>query len=659
MMNFSNGTAFLKKRLPAKNQAFFYAGNLNVTIHFKNKLSMRRISTQLMMIAFVCLTLNAHATHLSANLLLSARLDGAQEVPAVTTDAMGVASFTLNPTRDTMCVNISVNGLSGPVTGAHVHEGAPGVSGGIVTDLTPYVVNNRIAATLTGSDITPAMIAKYLNGEFYVNVHTAANPNGEIRGQLMLESDHGFTADLNGAQEVPPVTTTAYGLGVFTLSQDQGMLQFHVIVQGLSGAITGAHLHTGAPGVAGGIVEDLGPFMNGNVITGEVDPSAYLSDLLAGDIYINVHTAANPNGEIRGQLVMGRHLVYDAMLDGAQEVPSVTTNAEAVASVMLNATMDTMWYDVVADGDELSGAITGAHFHNAAFGQAGAVEIDLTDSINGNRIKGMVTGTALTDAVINKFLTGDMYINLHTAANPNGEIRGQVYRLAREGYTFSMDGAQEVPAVSTPAKGSGFVSIGRDQDNAHYMFVYSGLSGANTGAHFHTGEPGETGPVLFDLTGSVSEVSTGNGFAEGYLKATDATPFTTASSSLFGKDSIYINVHTMANPNGEIRGDILRGTSCFQIGIGIAENNNNVTGSLELFPNPASEIITLTFASSSAPTTLLTVYDVTGNVILSETLNTAPGKNVYRLHLKNLNTGMYFIRVNNGTQEAVKRFVRM
>ncbi|HET6242889.1 MAG: CHRD domain-containing protein [Bacteroidetes bacterium] len=620
---------------------------------------MRKLTTKLMAIAFICFAYNVNAGHLSANLLLSAKLEGAQEVPAVATNATGVASFTLNATKDTMCVNISVNGLSGNITGIHVHEGAMGVNGNVVTDLSTYVVGNRIAATLTGSDITPAMIAKYLKGMYYVNVHTAANPNGEIRGQLMLETDHGFTADLNGGQEVPPVTTSAYGLGVFNLLQSQDNLMFHVVVQGLSGAITGVHLHSGAMGVAGGVVEDLGPFMTGNVITGEVDPAAYLNDLLAGNVYINVHTAANPNGEIRGQLIMGKYLMHDAMLDGAQEVPSVTTNAMGVASVKLNATMDTLWYDVVADGDELSGAITGAHFHSAAPGVAGGVEINITDSINGNRIKGRVTGTTtLTTAVINKFLTGNMYLNLHTAANPNGEIRGQVYRLAREGYTFSMDGEQEIPTVNTPGKGSGFVSIDRNQDNAHFMFVYNGLSGASTGTHFHKGMAGQTGGVIHDLSSFVTETSMGNGAAFGYLKSTDTTPFTTASSLLFRKDSVYINVHTVANPNGEIRGDVMRGSTCFQIGVGIKEINNSTIGSLELFPNPASEKISVRFESPYSTQVFITVYGITGNKVFNETLNAASGINLYQMNLAKLDTGMYFIKINNGTNQTVKRFVK-
>ena len=89
----------------------------------------------------------------------------------------------------------------------------------------------------------------------------------------------------------------------------------------------------------------------------------------------------NAGGEIRSQLAHStKHLYFDSKINGAQEVPAVTTMAMGVGSLWLNATMDTMWYDVVADG--LSGAITGAHIHEATAGNNGAVVHNMTTDIN-------------------------------------------------------------------------------------------------------------------------------------------------------------------------------------------------------------------------------------------------------------------------------------
>ncbi|MEO6167611.1 MAG: CHRD domain-containing protein, partial [Chitinophagales bacterium] len=310
--------------------------------------------------------INTSATHLQSHLLFTARMNGSQEVPAVTTAASGVAGFSLNPTRDTLCINVSLQGLSGDVTGIHIHEGLAGTNGDVIMDLTPFISGNRLSTSLTGSALTPEMIAKMLAGSFYLNAHTDQNPNGEIRGQIILETDASYIAKLDGTQEVPQVETDAKGLALFTLSKDLTSLKVKVLVRQLSGAITGAHLHVGAAGTSGDVVSDLTDFLVGNYIEGEVDPTSFLSDLMAGNVYVNVHTDDNPNGEIRGQLSLNKNLAFDSKLNGAQEVPAVTTDALGLFTARISYTLDTLYYyGLVRD---LSGDIGGAHFHEGAVG---------------------------------------------------------------------------------------------------------------------------------------------------------------------------------------------------------------------------------------------------------------------------------------------------
>jgi len=128
------------------------------------------------------------------------------------------------------------------------------------------------------------------------------NDNGDV-GQK-----RSFSATLTGGVEVPPVTTSASGRGTFTLSADETELEFAISASGLSGPVTFAHFHLGAVGVAGGIVfnlSDLVVEVGGSV---SIEGVWSLSEeeaqaLLDGDIYVNIHTAANLPGEIRGQLV--------------------------------------------------------------------------------------------------------------------------------------------------------------------------------------------------------------------------------------------------------------------------------------------------------------------------------------------------------------------
>jgi len=605
--------------------------------------------------AFLGLGLQANAQMLDDKLLFSAKMTGAQETPSVTTNALGVASFTLNKTRDTMCVLVSVNGLSGAITGAHVHTGAVGVGGGVVTALPATGTSNQIFATLTGTDVSAANIQKYLSGLMYVNVHTAANPNGEIRGQVYLETDYSYVANATGAQETPSVTTTAYGLGVFNLAQHDSVLMYHVIAQGLSGAITGAHLHMGAPGVGGGVVYDMSPNIMGNTISGTITSGvgAFLASLKAGNIYFNIHTAANPNGEIRGQLWKDNSLYFDANMNGPQD--GTTAMGTGVVSMKLNTTFDTLMYNVVADN--LTGAITGMHIHTGAFGTSGGVLVSLNSSSTSNQATGFVTGANLTPALISGLINGSTYVNIHTAANPNGEIRGQIYRLARQGYNFDMTGAQQFPTpVVTSAYGSGIVSVDRNATNAHVMVVVGGLSGAETGVHIHKGAANQAGGVLYDLSTWFAGTGTHDaGF--GYLKSSDASPFTMQAAMSMFHDSTYINLHTTANANGEIRGNIMHGSACFAAPTGIKQNSATANGTFEMYPNPSSDMITIHVAANASlsETTAIQVYNVVGQKVMEQTI---AGTNTCTLNVSALNSGIYIVRVYNGTQQMVKQLIK-
>src|ERR671921_821173 len=110
-----------------------------------------------------------------------------------------------------------------------------------------------------------------------------------------------FKADLSGASEVPPVTTSGTGTVTATYDTASKRLSWKGTVSGLSGNATAAHFHGPAqPGKNAGVMVPAP-----GVTTGPFEGSATLTDdqaraLVAGQTYFNVHTAANPNGELRG-----------------------------------------------------------------------------------------------------------------------------------------------------------------------------------------------------------------------------------------------------------------------------------------------------------------------------------------------------------------------
>ena len=113
-----------------------------------------------------------------------------------------------------------------------------------------------------------------------------------------------------------------------------------------------------------------------------------------------------------------------ANLDGVSEIPSVESPATATATVLFDKDTGMVSWDVYWSG--LSGDPTAAHFHGPAskHNEAG-VQVDL----GGNGFVSPFRGTAhLTSEQADQLLAGQWYINIHTAAHPDGEIRGQVLK---------------------------------------------------------------------------------------------------------------------------------------------------------------------------------------------------------------------------------------
>ena len=113
--------------------------------------------------------------------LYEASLDGPQEVPAVTTAGKGQARFDVDA-RGTLRWSVGHEGLSGPVTAAHVHgPGGPGQNAPVLVPLNP---DPRTASFSGQAHITPEQRTQLESGQWYVNLHTARHPDGEIRGQI-------------------------------------------------------------------------------------------------------------------------------------------------------------------------------------------------------------------------------------------------------------------------------------------------------------------------------------------------------------------------------------------------------------------------------------------------------------------------------------------
>jgi hypothetical protein len=118
----------------------------------------------------------------AAEVNFKADLNGASEVPAVNTTGKGAATASLDTTTKTLTWTVTYSGLTGPTTAAHIHgPAAAGANAGVLVPL-----SGNLASPIKGSaTLTDAQISDIESGRTYINLHTAANKGGEIRGQLM------------------------------------------------------------------------------------------------------------------------------------------------------------------------------------------------------------------------------------------------------------------------------------------------------------------------------------------------------------------------------------------------------------------------------------------------------------------------------------------
>jgi CHRD domain-containing protein len=112
---------------------------------------------------------------------MKATLDAKSETPPNASTATGMADINYDAASKKLTWKLTYSGLTGPATAAHFHGPAePGKNAGVAVAIPNATTSpNEGSATLTD-----AQAADLLAGKYYVNVHTAANPGGEIRGQV-------------------------------------------------------------------------------------------------------------------------------------------------------------------------------------------------------------------------------------------------------------------------------------------------------------------------------------------------------------------------------------------------------------------------------------------------------------------------------------------
>lgn len=186
---------------------------------------MRRAAVLLAIAALIA----APAAVLAAEPFVANLSPDAEEPPATVPDGYagaGSASVVISDDESQIEVELTFDGLTGAPSGSHIHYGAEGAAGPVIFPL-DHTGGSPINQTLTEADFTapdpgqgPQTYAEALaairDGMTYINVHTEANPPGEIRGQIMELPDTA-TGDegVVGTAATPLLLLAVVGLAVF------------------------------------------------------------------------------------------------------------------------------------------------------------------------------------------------------------------------------------------------------------------------------------------------------------------------------------------------------------------------------------------------------------------------------------------------------------
>jgi hypothetical protein len=266
-----------------------------------------------------------------------------------------------------------------------------------------------------------------------------------VLGANSSVADNAFTATLTGAQEVPSNAISALGAGTVIIDPNTRMLRATVVTAGIAG--TAVRVEDLTTGLSGPIVFSLSEASPGIGIwaTQVTLTDAQLNALRAGNYIFHVQNAANPTGDIRGRILprlstppesgaggtgstaasTTGSTVFKNALTGTQVVPPASTAATAIGTAAVDHVAKSLTVAINTTG------ITGsdAHIHEAEPGRNGPVVFPLAQTSAGSGI--WFAKVTLSDAQLSSLMAGNYYLDVHSAAFPNGEVRGQIAQLHR------------------------------------------------------------------------------------------------------------------------------------------------------------------------------------------------------------------------------------
>ncbi len=499
-----------------------------------------------------------------------AKLSGLQEeFPFVTFGSGEIKALLVD---DTLIVTGSFKNLRGDWNGgAHFHQGLAGISGPVRLNLTVTADTLRKSGTISNRFVLTAdQKALLVSRSYYANIHTTLSPSGEIRGQLVPESDAYYQTNLLGSNEVPVVMTSARGSLVGELIGSNLIISGSVkeLTSGINTGIRqGGHIHLGFPGQNGGIQLELKPTLDSSGTSAQylatdntfALTAAQLTALKANQLYANVHTNQFGGGEIRGQMTPMSIARFRANYSGAAESVPVTTQASGgLIAYLVDSTLSVVGSFAGLESNLATNVNGGAHIHRGMAGQNGGIALVMRSDNNASLRSGLFAGDSnsfkLTGTLLDDLFARRLYANIHSANFGGGEIRGQLLPECQF-YLFGFySGMQENKPVITTGKGNVIAELNGTRltltGYAEGLLDKANRSGIS---HLHKGPVGTNGGVAIALSVSFP---TADSLSLIYPAALNTYTVSNGLIDTLKRRGIYANIHTSRVPGGEIRAQL-------------------------------------------------------------------------------------------------------
>lgn len=540
-----------------------------------------------------------------AQTTFKAYLSGSHEPELVATMATGSIEARLD--GNDLVVSGMFDNLSTPVAveiagGLHIHMALPGTNGGVVIVLNATLDADMLGGMLTEANnrftLTSDQKMALLNGKLYVNIHSEMYPGGELRGQLLDAEATQYRAILTGSNQPNQVLTDAFGLITVEVTDHDAIFKgsFSNLGSALAEEIAGGvHVHIGYAGQEGEVSIVLNATVSDDGLSADFfgeDNTFELTHmqlvaLTQRRLYINVHSADYQAGEIRGQILPMADAVFTARLFGATEPGSVITDATGMviaelrgSKLVLSGSFSGLTSGVAT---EIAG---GVHIHSAPAGSEGGVVFVVNNTLSNMNMSGVFTSSQNNldinaDQIAMLFERG-LYVNVHTANFPGGEIRGQLVPEANATYFTRLEGFNERDAdgpVRTEAWGAVIVERRKSEITLSGSFAGLGSNLATEiagGVHIHEAMVDGTGPVRF-----IVDTMIGDDNRSGMFHASVNTfELESSVATALNMGKLYVNVHSQEYMAGEIRGHLLRESVFFPEETMIIAPANNATVSI-------------------------------------------------------------------------------